>query len=56
MAEKSSSEISRDLRALFIKGNEALQRDNADYAIALFTQVLQKEPALYDCRKALRVA
>ncbi len=44
------------MRALFIKGNEALQRDNADYAIALFTQVLQKEPALYDCRKALRVA
>lgn len=56
MSEKSSSEIPRDLRALFIKGNEALQRDNHDYAIALFTQVLEKEPAFFDCRKALRAA
>lgn len=56
MSEKSSSDIPRDLRALFIKGNEALQRANHDYAIALFTQVLEKEPAFFDCRKALRAA
>ncbi len=44
MAEKSLNEIPRDLRMLFTKGNDALQRDNFDYAIDLFNQVLAKEP------------
>jgi len=56
MAEKSINEISRDLRVLFTKGNEALSRENYDYAIALFNQVLEKEPGLFECRKALREA
>src|ERR1022692_2833204 len=56
MAEKSIAEISRDLRLLYQKGNDALQRENADYAVDLFNQVLAKEPAFYDCRKALRAA
>ena len=56
MAEKSISEISRDLRVLFAKGNEAAQRENFDYALALFNQVLEKEPGLFECRKALREA
>jgi tetratricopeptide (TPR) repeat protein len=56
MAEKSLNEFPRELRILFTKGTEALQRDNFDYAIALFNQILQKDPALYDCRKALRLA
>jgi tetratricopeptide (TPR) repeat protein len=56
MAEKSHNEISRDARVLFEKGTEAATRDNTDYAITLFNQVLEKEPAYYDCRKALRIA
>ncbi len=56
MAEKSINEISRDARLLFIKANEAMQRENADYAIDLFNQVLVKEPGFLDCRKALRAA
>jgi tetratricopeptide (TPR) repeat protein len=56
MAEKSLNEFPRELRILFTKGTEALQRDNFDYAIALFNQILQKDPTLYDCRKALRLA
>ena len=56
MAEKSVNDLPRDLRVLFTKGNEALQRDNFDYAIDLFNQILAREPALYDCRKALRAA
>ena len=54
MAEKNLNEISRDVRALFAKGTEALTRENYDYAIALFNQALEKEPAFYDCRKVLR--
>jgi tetratricopeptide (TPR) repeat protein len=56
MAEKSLNELPRDLRALFTKGSEALQRDNLDYAIELFNQVLAREPAQYEIRKALRTA
>lgn len=56
MAEKSANEIPRDLRQLFIKGNDALLRENWDYAISLFEQVLAREPAFFDCRKALRAA
>jgi len=56
MAEKSLNELPRDLRVIFTKGSEALQRDNFDYAIDLFNQVLAREPGLYECRKALRTA
>jgi tetratricopeptide (TPR) repeat protein len=56
MAEKGLNELPRELRVLFTKGNEALQRDNFDYAIDLFNQVLAKAPAVFECRKALRSA
>ncbi len=56
MAEKNLNEISRDARALFTRGTEALVRDNFDYAIALLNQALETEPGFYDCRKALRDA
>jgi tetratricopeptide (TPR) repeat protein len=56
MAEKSLNDLPRDLRVLFTKGNDAMQRENFDYAIDLFNQVLAKEPAVYDCRKELRKA
>jgi tetratricopeptide (TPR) repeat protein len=54
MPEKSLAEIPRSLRELYEKGSAAYNRSNWDYAIAIFTQVLQKEPAFFDCRKALR--
>ena len=56
MAEKNINEISREARLLFVKANEAVQRENLEYAIALFNQVLVKEPAFFECRKALRAA
>src|ERR1017187_6373127 len=56
MSEKSLNELPRELRMLFTKGNDALQRDNFDYAIDLYNQILEKEPGLYECRKALRTA
>jgi tetratricopeptide (TPR) repeat protein len=56
MAEKSLNDLPRDLRVLFTRGSDALQRDNFDYAIDLFNQVLTREPGLHECRKALRTA
>ena len=54
MAEKNINDISRDARTLFAKAAEAAQRQNTDYAIDLFNQVLQREPEFYAGRKALR--
>ena len=56
MAEKSVNEISRDDRKAYEKGNDALIRENYDYAVSLFTQVLEHEPTFYMGRKALRTA
>jgi tetratricopeptide (TPR) repeat protein len=56
MPEKSMTEVPRDLRDLYQKGATALQRQNFDYAVAIFNQVLQREPAFFECRQALRAA
>jgi tetratricopeptide (TPR) repeat protein len=54
MAEKTLAEIPRPIRELYERGIAAWQRQNWDYAIAIFTQVLLKEPAFYECREYLR--
>ena len=56
MAEKLINEISVDARRLYTKAVESAQRENYDYALALFCQVLEKEPGFFECRRALRVA
>jgi tetratricopeptide (TPR) repeat protein len=56
MAEKTLDALPRDLRVLFTRGSDALSRDNFDYAIDLFAQVLARDPAFFECRKALRTA
>ena len=38
------------------KAVEAVQRENWDYAVTLFAQVLEKEPAFFECRNSLRLA
>jgi tetratricopeptide (TPR) repeat protein len=55
MPEKSLHEIPADLRRLYVRAQEAAQRENPDYAITLFCQILEKEPAFQECRQALRV-
>ncbi len=56
MPEKTLNDLPRDLRVLCTKGNDALQRENFDYAIELFTQILTREPYVFECRKLLRAA
>lgn len=56
MPEKSQNEISASWRDLYEKGLTAYKRQNLDYAISLFNQILKKEPGFYDCREALRAA
>src|SRR5256885_5783398 len=56
MPEKTASELPRDLRDLYQKGTLALQRQNFEYAIAILTQVLTREPSCFEARQALRAA
>jgi tetratricopeptide (TPR) repeat protein len=56
MAEKLINDVSLDARRLYTKAVEAAQRENYDYALALFSQTLEKEPGFFECRKALRHA
>ena len=56
MSEKLVNEISVDARRLYTKAVESAQRENYDYAMALFSQLLEKEPGFFECRKALRAA
>jgi len=56
MAEKTLNDLPRDLRMLYTKGHDALQRENFDYAIELLTQILAREPYVFEVRKSLRMA
>ncbi len=56
MPEKTLNDLPGELRKLYSKGYEAYQRENFDYAIELFNQILVKEPANFECRMALRGA
>ena len=56
MPEKSLKDVPRAVREYYEKGTAALQRNNLDYAIALYKQVLQQEPAFLECRQAMRAA
>ena len=43
MPEKNLTEIPKDLRDLYQKGSVALQRQNFDYAIAIFNRGLAEQ-------------
>lgn len=56
MAEIGFDDISADARTLYQKGTESLERKNLDYALALLQQLVTREPAFFDGRRALRAA
>ena len=55
MPEKTFSQIPRPLREQYEKGKAALDHRNYDYAIDIFTGLLEQEPAFFDCRQLLRI-
>ena len=56
MPEKSIGELSRAWRDQYEKGRVAFEKSNMDYAITIFTQILEKEPGFFECRQALRAS
>ena len=51
MPEKTINEIAPDMRRLHTKAVEAAQRDNTDYAITLYCQILEREIGRASCRE-----
>ena len=56
MPEKNLNEIPRAQRDFYAKANEAVLRQNYDYAISILSQVLVAEPGFHLARQALRNA
>jgi len=56
MAIVKLEDLGRPVRAMFEKGASALERENYDYAIDIFSTVLESEPNLLQARKLLRAA
>jgi tetratricopeptide (TPR) repeat protein len=54
MPEKPQSQIPFSTRELYDKGIAAVEKNNLDYAVTLFMQVLRLEPGFYEAREALR--
>jgi tetratricopeptide (TPR) repeat protein len=52
--EKTLKEVDRSTRDLFQRAATAIQRENWDYAITLYSQCLHNEPGFLECRTALR--
>ena len=56
MAEITINQLPPEIRRLHTKAVEAAQRENHDYAMTLFAQVLSKHPGFFEGRKQLRAA
>ena len=56
MLEKNYQSVGGEARQLWEKGYDTLEKKNFDYAMELLTMALEKEPAFFDCRMALRAA
>jgi tetratricopeptide (TPR) repeat protein len=56
MSEITLNQLPPEMRRLHSKAVEAAQRENHDYAITLFAQVLERHPGLLEARKQLRAA
>jgi len=56
MAVITEDQASKQVRALFTRGMQALERGNVDYAMDMFTMCLESEPRFMRARKYMRVA
>lgn len=56
MPEKDHHVVGMDVRQLWERGYEQLEKKQWDYAMELLCMALDKEPAFFECRMALRAA
>ena len=56
MPEKEHIAVGAEVRQLWEKGYDCLEKKNYDYAIELLNMALEQEPYFFDCRMALRAA
>lgn len=56
MPDKDHTSVGGEVRQLWEKGCDTLEKKNYDYAMVLLADALEKEPAFFDCRMHLRAA
>ena len=56
MAEKDTESVGMEVRQLYEKGYGMLEKKQYEYAVELLAMAIEKEPAFFDCRVALRAA
>ena len=56
MPEKDHNVVGMEVRQLWERGYEQLEKKQWDYAMELLCMALEKEPAFFECRMALRAA
>ena len=54
MRETKASALPPPLRELYVKANQAFDRNNLDYALTLLENVLKQVPSCYEAREVLR--
>jgi tetratricopeptide (TPR) repeat protein len=54
MEKKEFGQVPASIRTAYQKAQEAIRKNNTDYAVSLLKGIVQKEPGLADARKALR--
>ena len=56
MIRKDINEVSSDIRGSYQKAIQAIDKNNAEYAVSLLQVILSKEPGLIQAREKLRIA
>jgi tetratricopeptide (TPR) repeat protein len=56
MTEKGHNEVGMEVRQLWERGYENLEKKQYDYAMELLSMAVEKEPSFFECRMALRAA
>jgi len=56
MAEKDIESVGMEVRQLYEKGYGMLEKKQFEYAVELLTMAIERDPAFFDCRVALRAA
>ena len=56
MSEKDHNVVGMEVRQLWERGYEQLEKKQWEYAMELLCMALEKEPAFFECRMALRAA
>ena len=56
MPERDHTAVGGEVRQLWEKGYDCVEKKNYDYALELLSMALEQDPSFFECRMALRAA